>query len=143
MGNRMTREEFLEKIYARSYDELEKNDLRLVCVKVPGKEISLAQLIGVSETRIYQNMGLHIGTHLGEDHTGESIGLLHIAPTEATVVAADIAIKNGNVELGFLDRFSGSVILLGNRSHVRSALEGVIDFFRCELNFVVCDITEV
>lgn len=143
MGNRMTREEFLEKIFSRKYDELKGKDLRLVRVKVPGKEVSLAQLIGASETRIYQNMGLHIGTHMGEDHTGESIGLLHITPTEATVVAADIALKSGNIELGFLDRFSGSVIILGSRSDVRGALEGVIDFFKYKLNFVVCDITEV
>ena len=81
MGNRMTREEFLEKIFSQKYDELKGKDLRLVRVKVPGKEVSLAQLIGASETRIYQNMGLHIGTHMGEDHTGESIGLLHITPT--------------------------------------------------------------
>lgn len=138
----MTREEFLEKIYARKYDELKGERLRLVCVKVPGKEISLAQLIGVSETRIYQNLGLHIGTHLGEDHTGESIGLLHITPADAAVVAADVALKNGHIELGFLDRFSGTVILLGQRAHVRSALDGVIEFFRWELNFTVCKITE-
>ncbi|MCI8539479.1 MAG: BMC domain-containing protein [Oscillospiraceae bacterium] len=142
MGDRMTREEFLEKIYARTYSELKEDRLRLVCVKVPGKEISLAQLIGVSETRIYQNLGLHIGTHLGEDHTGESIGLLHLTPADAAVVAADVATKNGHIELGFLDRFSGTVILLGRRAHVRSALEGVIDFFRYELNFTVCGITE-
>ncbi len=143
MGDRMTREEFLEKIYSRKYEDIKGKDLRLVNVKVPGKEISLAQLIGASETRIYQNMSLHIGTHLGEDHTGESIGLLHVVPAEATIVAADIAMKSGNIELGFLDRFRGSVIILGSRSDVRSALEGVIDFFKYKLKFVVCDITEV
>lgn len=142
MGKRMTKEEFLETVYARKYEELDKNDLRLVRVRVPGKEVQLAHLIGVSETRIYQNLGLHIGTHLGEDHTGESIGILSMTPWESTVVAADIATKCGHVQIGFLDRFCGTVIILGGRSEVRSALEGVIDFFRRELNFVVCDITE-
>lgn len=142
MGNRITREEFLEKIYARSYDELKDKELRLVRVRVPGREISLAHVIGVSDTSVYQNLGLHIGTHLGEDHTGESIGLLNITPWEATIVAADVAMKSGHVELGFLDRFRGSVILLGGRAEVRSAIEGVVAFFRHELNFTVCDITE-
>ena len=89
MGSRMTREELLERVFSRKYEELKGKDLRLVRVKVIGREISLAQLIGVSETRIYQNLGLHIGTHQGEDHTGESIGLLHITPWEATVAAAE------------------------------------------------------
>lgn len=142
MDARMTQEEFLELIYKRNYDQLKGERLRLVCVKVPGKEITLAQLIGTAETRIYQNMGLHIGTHLGEDHTGETIGILHITPADAAVVAADIAIKSGDVQVGFLDRFAGTVILLGGHSQVRYALEGVVSFFRNELGFTVCDITE-
>lgn len=143
MGERMTREQFLEKIYQKKYDEPKDKDLRLVNVHVPGKEIVLAQLIGASQTRVYQNLGLHIGTHFGEDHTGESIGVLHIVPNEATIVAADVAMKNGTVEVGFLDRFSGCVIILGSHSDVRAALEGVIDFFKYKLKFTVCDITEV
>ena len=107
-----------------------------------GKELSLAQLIGVTDRRVYENLGLHIGTHLGEDHTGQSIGLLHLTPWEATVVAADVAMKSGNVELGFLDRFSGAVILLGSRAEVKSALEAVLTYFREELHFSVCDLTE-
>lgn len=142
MGQRMTTEEFLEKVFSRSYEELKGRDLRLVRVKVVGREVSLAQLIGVSDRRIYENLGLHIGTHLGEDHTGESIGLLHITPWEATVAAADIAMKSGDVELGFLDRFSGAVILLGNREEVKTALQNVLDFFRDELGFPVCELTE-
>ena len=138
----MTREEFLEKIYSKKYEELKDKDLRLVRVTVPGKEITLAQVIGVSEREIYENMSLHIGTHLGEDHTGESIGLLHVVPNEATVVAADVAMKSGNVKVGFLDRFRGSLIILGSRSDVKSALEGVLEFFKYSLHFVVCDITE-
>ena len=126
MGVRMTREEFLEKIFNREYEELKGKDLRLVRLNVKGKEVTLAQLIGVSDRRVYENMGLHIGVHAGEDHTGETIGLLHITPEEATIVAADIALKTGSVEIGFLDRFRGSVILLGDHEEVRSALEGVI-----------------
>ena len=142
MGVRMTREEFLEKIFRREYKDLKGKDLRLVRLNVKGKEVSLAQLIGVSDRRVYENLGLHIGVHAGEDHTGETIGLLHITPEEATIAAADIALKSGDVEIGFLDRFRGSVILLGTHEEVRSALENVIEFFKTELNFTVCDITE-
>ena len=133
----MTREEFLEAVFSRRYEELKGRELRTVRVRVVGKELSLAQLIGVTD-----RLGLHIGTHLGEDHTGQSIGLLHLTPWEATVVAADVAMKSGNVELGFLDRFSGAVILLGSRAEVKSALEHVVEFFRTELGFTVCELTE-
>ena len=137
MGSRMTREEFLEAVFSRRYEELKGRELRTVRVRVVGKELSLAQLIGVTDRRVYENLGLHIGTHLGEDHTGQSIGLRHLTPWEATVVAADVAMKSGNV-----DRFSGAVILLGSRAEVKSALEHVVEFFRTELGFTVCELTE-
>lgn len=141
MARRITRQEFLDIIFSGRYDELKDGQLRLARVRVPGREISLAQVIGVSERRIYENLGLHIGVHAGEDHTGESIGILHFTPWESTVVAADVALKSGDVEIGFLDRFCGTLIVLGRRTDVQSAVEGVVDFFRDELHFPVCDIT--
>ena len=142
MKIRMTREEFLEFIFRKKYEELEGKDLRLVSLNAKGKEISLAQMIGVPQRRVYETLGLHIGTRAGEDHIGECIGLLHIAPEEATIVAADIALKSSNVEIGFLDRFRGSLILLGAHMEVRQALESIISFFDQELKFTVCNITE-
>ena len=142
MGERMTREEFLERVFSQRYEELEGRELRLVRVRVPGREISLAQLIGTSQRELYQNLGLHIGTHLGEDHTGETIGILNLTPWESTIAAADVAMKSGQVELGFLDRCSGTVILLGSHAEVRSALEQVLLYFREELHFNVCPLTE-
>ena len=142
MAKRITREEFLNLIFSGRYDELRHGELRLARVRVPGKEVCLAQIIGVSERRIYENLGLHIGVHAGEDHTGESIGILHFTPWEATVVAADVAVKSGQVEIGYLDRFCGTLIVLGSRTDVHSAVQGVRDFFRDELHFEVCEITE-
>lgn len=142
MAGRMTREEFLEKVFQKKYDELKGEKLRIVRVKVKGKEVSLAHIIGVSEERVYQNLALHIGTHFGENHTGESIGLIHVDPEESAIIAADIAMKSGNVEVGTLDRFSGAVVILGDLPNVRSAVEGVVEFFKYKLKFTVCEVTE-
>ena len=141
MYKRITRQEFLNLIFAGRYDELRNEKLRLARVRVPGREVCLAQVIGVSDRSVYENLGLHIGVHAGENHVGESIGIMHFTPWESTVVAADVALKSGNVEIGFLDRFCGTLIVLGNRTDVLSAVEGVVDFFRDELHFPVCDIT--
>ena len=89
---------------------------------------------------MYQNLALHIGVHEGEDHTGESIGIIRITPWEAIVVATDVAVKAADVEVGFMDRFSGALIILGGLSQVLTAIEEVVRFFRDELNFNVCEI---
>ena len=75
MGKRMTREEFLEAVFSRRYEELKGRELRTVRVRVVGKELSLAQLIGVTDRRVYENLGLHIGTHLGDEERKRGAGL--------------------------------------------------------------------
>ena len=135
---RITKAELLEKIFNDDYEHLKVKKLRMTRVRVPGKEVCLAHIINTSQTPVYQNLGLHIGVHEGEDHTGESIGLIRFTPWEAVVVAADIAVKSANVEIGFMDRFSGSLILTGCLTEVQTAVEEVVKFFREVLGFKTC-----
>lgn len=137
---RITKEELLEKLFHEDYEQLKGKKLRITRLRIPGKEVCLAHIISSSQTPVYQNLGLHIGVHEGEDHTGESIGLIRFTPWEAVVVAADVAIKSANVQIGFMDRFCGSLILTGGLSEVQTAVEEVVRFFREILDFQVCKI---
>lgn len=137
---RITKEELLELIFQDQYEHLKGKELRLTRVRIPGKEVCLAHVLSPSQACIYQNLGLHIGVHEGENHTGESIGLLRFTPWEATVAAADVAMKSADVEIGFMDRFCGTLILTGGLAQVQTAVEEVVRFFRDELDFSVCEI---
>ena len=140
MEERITREELLEKLFNDDYEHLKGKKLRMTRVQVPGKSIDFAHVFTPSDPSVYQNLALHIGVHEGEDHTGESIGIIRITPWEAIVVATDVAVKAADVEVGFMDRFSGALIILGGLSQVLTAIEEVVRFFRDELNFNVCEI---
>ena len=140
MQERITREELLEKLFNDDYEHLKGKKLRMTRVRVPGKSIDFAHVFTPSDPSVYQNLALHIGVHEGEDHTGESIGIIRITPWEAIVVATDVAVKAADVEVGFMDRFSGALIILGGLSQVLTAIEEVVRFFRDELNFNVCEI---
>lgn len=140
MEERITREELLEKLFNDDYEHLKGKKLRMTRVRVPGKSIDFAHVFTPSDPSVYQNLALHIGVHEGEDHTGESIGIIRITPWEAIVVAADVAVKAADVEVGFMDRFSGALIILGGLSQVLTAIEEVVRFFSDELNFNVCEI---
>ena len=137
---RITKEELLEKLFHNDYEHLKGKRLRMTRVRVPGKEVCLAHVLSPSQTCIYQNLALHIGVHEGEDHTGESIGLIRFTPWEAVVAAADIAVKSADVQVGFMDRFCGSLILTGGLSQVQTAVEEVVRFFGEELGFRTCEI---
>ena len=134
----ITKEALLEKLFQNDYEELKGKRLRLTRVRVPGKEVCMAHVI--SRSCIYENLALHIGVHEGEDHTGESIGLIRFTPWESVVAAADIAVKSADVEIGFMDRFCGTLILLGNLSSVQTAVEEVVKFFDEKLGFRTCEI---
>lgn len=138
--SQMTKKELFAKLFHEDFEGLKGKKLRMVRMRVPGKEVCLAHIISRSDTCVYQNLGLHIGVHEGEDHTGESIGLIRFTPWEAVVAAADVALKSADVQIGFMDRFGGTLILLGSLIDVQTAVEEVVRFFDKELGFGVCEI---
>jgi len=136
----LTKRELLERIFNDDFENLKGRTLRMTRVRVPGKEVCLAHVINPTDKSIYQNLGLHIGVHEGEDHTGEAIGMVRFTPWEAVVVAADVALKAAHVDIGFMDRFCGSLILTGGLTEVTTAVEEVVRFFDEELNFATCKV---
>ena len=140
MEERITREELLEKLFNDDYEHLKGKKLRMTRVRVPGKSIDFAHVFTPSDPSVYQNLALHIGVHEGEDHTGESIGIISFTPWESVVVAADVAVKSADVQIGFMDRFCGTLILTGGLSQVETAVEAVVKFFKEELHFPVSEI---
>lgn len=140
MEERITREELLERLFHDDYENLKGRKLRMTRVRVPGKSIDFAHVFTPSDSVVYKNLALDIGVHEGEDHTGQSIGIIRMTPWEAVVVATDVAVKAADVEVGFMDRFGGALIILGGLSQVLTAIEEVVRFFRDELNFNVCEI---
>ena len=55
-------------------------------------------------------------------------------------MAADTATKSAHVEIGFMDRFCGSLIITGGLAEVQTAVEGVVRFFDEVLGFKTCEI---
>lgn len=137
---RMTKQELLEKMFHVNYEQLKGKKLRMTRVRVPGKEVCLAHIISPYQPCIYENLGLHIGVHEGENHVGESVGMIRFTPWEAVVVAADVAVKSADVEIGFMDRFCGTLIITGGLAQVQTSVEEVVRFFNEVLGFKTCEV---
>ena len=141
MGERISRKEFFERVFQGDLRRDENGELRITRVRVPGREVDLAHVMGTSRRQVCETLGLDIGVHEGEDHAGEAIGFMRFTPWEAVVVAADLAVKHGSVEIGFMDRFNGSLILIGGIAEIESAEREILDYFDRELGFHVCQMT--
>ena len=64
-----------------------------------------------------------------------------LTPGETAMIAGDIATKTANVEIGFLDRFSGALVISGSVASVEEALRQVIEVLRRQLGYSTCDMT--
>lgn len=111
--------------------------LRIVQELVPGKQITMAHVIASPDPIVYKKLGLDPGV----DYHRAAIGILTMSPSEVSVIAGDLAIKTANVELGFIDRFSGTLIITGRIAEVESALAAILKYTKDNLGFTVCEIT--
>ena len=110
----------------------EEKKERIIQEFVPGKQVTLAHVIPHPVEALYGKMGLI-------DAEG-AIGIFTITPSEASIIACDIATKSGAVEIGFLDRFTGAVVLTGDVSAVEYALRQVTRTLGELMRFTACPI---
>ena len=111
---------------------------RIIQELVPGKQITLAHVIANPDKILYRKLGLDPAV----DYSKSAIGILTVSPSETAIIAADIALKSSGAELGFVDRFSGTVIVTGTVSEVEAAMDAITEYAKTKLGFSVCEITK-
>ena len=111
---------------------------RIIQELVPGKQITLAHIIANPDEILYKKLGLDPTV----EYSRSAIGILTVSPAETAIIAGDISIKASGVQLGFVDRFSGTVILTGTFSEVEASLKAVTTYAEEVLGFTVCKITK-
>lgn len=113
----------------------EKSEItRIIQEFVPGKQVTLAHVIANPVPELYRKLGL-VAEQRG------AIGIMTITPSEGTIIAADIATKASDVSIGFIDRFSGSLVIVGSVSSVEESLKEVMKVLGDMLKFTATNIT--
>lgn len=111
--------------------------MRIIQEIVPGKQITLAHIIANPDNVLYHKLGLDPTV----DYKRTAIGIITMTPSETAIIAADIAIKSSGVEIGFVDRFSGTLIVTGSVSQVEESVVAITAYVKEKLGFTVCDVT--
>ena len=121
-------------------ENLEKDyKQRIIQELVPGKQITIAHVIANPDKILYRKLGLDPTRDYAER---SAIGIVTMSPAEYAIIAADIALKTSGAELGFVDRFSGTLIVTGTVSEVDESLRAVVDYAKEKLGFTVCAVTK-
>lgn len=106
---------------------------RIIQESVPGKQITIAHVIASPDPDICER--------LGTDGCG-ALGIVTISPFEAAIIAADVATKAAQVEIGFLDRFTGSLTVYGDVQSVETALNSINEVLTSTLGFIGTRVTK-
>lgn len=109
-----------------------ENLSRIIQESVPGKQVTIAHVIASPGPEIHERIGVI---------AGESIGILTLSPAETAIIAADVASKAASVSIGFLDRFTGSVVVLGDVQSVETAITEVVRFLHDQMGFCCTEVT--
>lgn len=110
-----------------------ENKQRIIQELVPGKQVTLAHVIANPDPVLYEKLGLNPAI----DYSKAAIGILTVSPAETAIIMADIAVKAAGIDLGFVDRFSGSVIITGTVSSVDAAIQAITDYVENVLGYSV------
>ena len=123
----------MDKILSQNQDKM-----RIVQELVPGKQITLLHIIANPDDILYQKLGLDTS----DDYNYGAIGIMTISPSETVIIAADIAIKASGAQIGFVDRFSGTLIITGTVSAVQAGFDAISEYIGKTLGYTVCQITK-
>ncbi|MEH7885387.1 BMC domain-containing protein [Heyndrickxia sp. MSNUG] len=100
---------------------------------VPGKQVTLSHMIANPDPDMFEKLGI--------EQAG-ALGILTLTPSETVIIAGDLATKAANVTIGFLDRFTGSLVIVGTVSEVSAAMEEINRFLSQVLKYTPADITK-
>lgn len=112
---------------------MEEQKQRIIQEYVPGKQVTLAHVIASPAKDLYQRLGLQ---------DAGAIGIVTLTPGETAIIAGDIATKAANISIGFLDRFTGSLVIIGDVASVSAALTEINRTLESLLGYTPCDITK-
>ena len=111
---------------------------RIIQEYVPGCQLTLAHIIASPDPILYKKLGLDPRI----DYEKAAIGVTTVTPSETAIIMADVALKASGITLGFVDRFSGSLIFTGTVSEVEAGMQALLEYVRDQLDYTVCPITK-
>ena len=111
---------------------------RIIQEYVPGCQLTLAHIIASPDSILYKKLGLDPRI----DYEKAAIGVTTVTPSETAIIMADVALKASGITLGFVDRFSGSLIFTGTVSEVQASMEAIMDYLKNKMNYTVCTVTK-
>ena len=103
-----------------------KGKQRVIQEFVPGRQVTLAHVIANPVPDLYKKLGIF-------DVTG-AIGIFTLTPSEAAIIAGDVASKAAQVHIG-------SLLVYGDVAAVKAAVDAVLNVLCTRMGYTPCEVT--
>lgn len=97
-----------------------------------GRQVAVVHLTVHPATRICEKAGIP---------DMDAVGILTLMPGKTTIIIGDMTVRSVDMNVTFLDRFSGTLVLYSSVGMAEQALTQVDDVLNRLLQLVVCPVT--
>jgi len=106
-------------------------DMQMISEEVAGKCINLCHIISNPDVQVTKKLSVDVSP----------LAIISVSPGEAALIVADYLSKNGVLEVIFIDRYLGTVLVAGKISALETACTGVLKLLHGKLAFEKAEIT--
>lgn len=89
---------------------------QMISEEVAGKSINICHIISNPDQRVTQKLAIDVSP----------LAIISVSPGETAIVVADYLSKVAEVEVIFIDRYLGTVLVIGETSALETACKGIL-----------------
>jgi len=108
-----------------------KADMKMISEEVSGKHINLCYIIDNPDDRVTQKLAIDVSP----------LAIISVSPGETAIVIADYLSKSAVLEIIFIDRYLGTVLVIGETGALEAACSSILKMLHGELAFEEAKIT--
>lgn len=108
-----------------------KADVQMISEEVSGKCINLCHIIKNPDDKVTEKLSIEVSP----------LAIVSISPGETAIIVADYLSKSAALEVIFIDRYLGTVLVVGEIGALETACTGVLKMLHGELAFEEAELT--
>ncbi|HWQ43981.1 MAG TPA: hypothetical protein VN456_18395 [Desulfosporosinus sp.] len=100
-------------------------EMPMICEEVSGKCVNLCHIITNPDNQVTQKLSIE----------GSPLAIVSVSPGEVALVVADYLSKSAALEVIFIDRYLGTVLVVGETGALETACTGLLKLLHGEMSF--------
>lgn len=107
-------------------------DRHIISEEVSGKCINICHIISNPDVRVTQQLSLEVSP----------FAIVSVSPGEAAIAVADYLSKSGSLDVMFIDRYLGTVLVTGSIGTLETTCKSLLRWLHEKMAFARAELTQ-